>query len=64
MAGADGGRERIAAGLLDEFDRFVRIGQAGVAFIDLDVFLDAAELAELRFDADALWRARDRPRAW
>ena len=62
VAGADRGGERIAAGLLDEFDRFVRIRQAGMSFIHLDVFLDAAELAKLGLDADALWRARDRPR--
>ena len=30
------------------------IGQAGVAFLDLDVFLDAAQHAQLGFDADPL----------
>ena len=62
VAGADGGGERIATGLPNEFDRFVWIRQAGVAFIDLDVFLDAAKLSQLGLDADALWHARDRPR--
>ena len=32
----------------------VGIGQAGVAFLDRDVFLDAAEHAELGLDGDAL----------
>ena len=39
--------------LLDEFDRFFRIGQAGVAFIDRDVFFHAAQLPEFGLDADA-----------
>jgi hypothetical protein len=54
VAGADGAGERIAAGRLDELLRFSGIGQAGVAFVDLDVFLDPAEHAELGLDADAL----------
>ena len=48
VAGADGGRERIAAGSLHEFDRFLRIRQRGVAFVDLDVLFDTAELARAR----------------
>ena len=64
VAGADRGGERVAAGLPNEFDRFVRIGQGSVAFVHLDVFLDAAELAQLRLDADALLRVRDRRRVW
>ena len=44
VAGADGGGQRIAAGPLDEFDGFLGIGEAGVAFVDFDVFFDAAEL--------------------
>ncbi len=54
VAGADGGGEGVAAGPLDEFDGLLGIGEAGVAFVDLDVLLDAAELAELGLDADAL----------
>ncbi len=54
VAGADGHGERIATGTLDELDSLIGIGQAGVAFIDFDVFLDAAEHAELGFDGDAL----------
>ncbi len=54
VAGADGGGERVAPGLVDEFDGLVRVGQAGVAFVHLDVFLHAAELAEFGLDADAL----------
>ncbi len=62
VAGADRGRERIAAGLLHEFDRLFRIGQGSVAFVDLNVFLDPAELAEFRLDADPLlMRALDDP---
>ena len=38
----------------DEALRFGGIGQAGVAFLDLDVLLDAAEHAEFGLDADAL----------
>src|ERR1700730_1803914 len=52
MARADGGGERIALGLFDKLDRFVWIGQAGMTFIDLDVFLNATEHSELGFDAN------------
>ncbi len=51
VAGADGGGERIATGALDEFDDFIGVGQAGVAFIDDDIFLDAAEFTEFGFNA-------------
>ena len=47
MRGAD-------RGLLDESFGLGRIGQAGVAFLDLDVLLDATEHAELGLDGDAL----------
>src|SRR5437868_12177792 len=53
VTGADRGRERVTLCLLDELDSFVRVGQASVSFIHLNVFLDAAEPAELGFDADA-----------
>ena len=53
VRGADGGGEAVAAGLLDKSLRLGRIGQAGVAFLDLDVLLHAAEHAELGFDGDA-----------
>ena len=54
VARADGGGERVAAGELDEFLGLLGLGQAGIAFLDLDVLLDAAEHAELGFDRDAL----------
>ena len=54
VAGADRGRERVAAGSLDEFDCLVWIRQAGVAFVHLDVLLDAAKHAQLGLHADAL----------
>jgi hypothetical protein len=54
VRGADGAGEGVAAGLLDEVLGLGRIGQAGVAFLDLDVLLDAAEHAELGLDGDAL----------
>ena len=64
VAGADGAGQRIAAGLLDEVLRLFGIGQAGVAFLDLDVLLDAAEHAEFGLDADALGVGRGPRRAW
>jgi hypothetical protein len=49
---------------LHELLGFDRVGEARVAFLDLDVLLDAAEHAEFRLDRDALGvRARPR-RAW
>ena len=48
-------------GLFDEFLRFVRVGQANAAD---DVFLDAAELAQFRFDGDVLARGPRRRPAW
>ncbi len=53
VAGADGGRQRIATGPLHEFDRFLRIRERGMAFVHLDVLFDPAQLPELGFDADA-----------
>jgi hypothetical protein len=38
----------------DEILHFVGVGQARVAFVDLDVLLDAAEHAEFSLDRDAL----------
>ena len=52
VAGADRCGQRIAVGLLDKFDRLVRVGQAGVTFVHFDVFFDSAEHAELGFHAD------------
>lgn len=43
VGGADGCGEGIAAGATDEFHGFFGIGEAGVAFIDDDVFFDTAE---------------------
>src|SRR2546429_4148859 len=40
VAGPDRRRQRIAFGLLDEFDGLDRIGQARMFFIHTDVFLD------------------------
>src|SRR5437879_4058848 len=54
VAGANGAGERIAAGFLYELLRCNRVGEAGVAILDLDVLLDAAEHAELSLDRDAL----------
>jgi len=53
VRGADGGGEAVAAGLLHKSLGLGRISQAGVAFLDLDVLLDAAEHAELGLDGDA-----------
>ena len=53
VAGADRRGERVAAGALHEFHRFVRIRQAGVPFVDFDVFFHAAEHSQLRLHADA-----------
>ena len=41
MTRADGGRERVAAGPLYELDGLLWIGERGVAFVHLDVLLDA-----------------------
>ncbi len=51
---ADGHGQRIAAAALDELDRLLRIGQAGVLGRDLNVFFDSAQHAQLGFDRDAL----------
>ena len=64
VAGADRAGEGVAAGLLDEILGLGRVGQAGIAFLDLDVLLDAAEHAELGLDGNAPWRGRRRRRAW
>ena len=53
VARADGGGERIATCLLYELHRFIRIGQGSVTFIDRDVLLHPAELAQFGLDADA-----------
>src|ERR1041384_1316566 len=54
VARSDRGRERITTGTLDEFPSFVGVGQASVAFVYFNVFLDAAEHAEFGFHTDAL----------
>ena len=43
VAGADRRGKRIAAGAPDELDRFLRVGQAGVSFVDGNVLLNPAE---------------------
>ena len=53
VAGSDGTCEGVAACALDEFLSLLRIGQTCVGFINIDVFLDAAEHSELSFDGDA-----------
>jgi hypothetical protein len=58
VAGADGAGEGVAAGLLDEGLGFLGLGEGGVAFLDLDVLLDAAEHAEFGLDEMPLaWAA-------
>jgi len=54
VARADGAGERVAAGLLYKLLGFGGIGEAGVPFLDLDVFLDSTKHAELGFDGEAL----------
>jgi len=48
---ADGHGQRVAAALGNELRRLVGVGQAHAA---VDVFLDAAELPQLRLDHDPL----------
>ena len=50
VAGADGDREGVDAGLLDEVLDFLRLGVIGV--LGRDIVLDAGEHAELAFDRD------------
>ena len=52
VARADRDRERVDAGLLDEVDRLVGVGEVHLA--GAVAVLDAAERAELALDADAL----------
>ena len=52
MAGADRDGERVHAGLVDEVDRLIGIGQVHLA--RAVAILDPAERAELALDADAL----------
>ena len=54
VAGADGAGEGVAAGLLDEVFGLEGIREARVAFLDIDVFFDAAEHAEFGLDGNAL----------
>ncbi len=54
MRGADGAGEGITAGELDELLGLDGIGEGGVAILDLDIFLDAAEHTEFGLDGDAL----------
>ena len=54
VAGADGAGEGIAAGLFDEVFGFGGVGEGGVAVLNFDVVLDAAEHAEFGFDGDPL----------
>ena len=53
VAGADGASEGITTGELHKLLGFFRVGQAGVAFFDDDIFFDATEHAEFGFDGDA-----------
>ena len=50
VRGADGHGQRVAAAPLDELDGFVGVGEAGVGFVDGDVFFHAAQHAEFGFD--------------
>lgn len=52
VRGADGDRERVDAGLFDEFGGLGRVGQFDAAD---DVFFNAAELAEFGFDDNAFF---------
>ena len=51
VARADGDRERVDAGLLDELDRLVGVGQVDLA--RADAVLDPAQRPELALDRDA-----------
>ena len=57
VLGPQVGHDQVHARALDELLGLFRVGQVGVALVDLDVFLDAAEGAELGLDADVLGRA-------
>ena len=54
VGGADRAGEGIASGGLDEPLGLGRIGQAGIAFLDLDVLLDPAQHPELGLDGNVL----------
>jgi len=54
MAGANGYRQTIAAGLIHKLFGLVRVGEPGVGFIHRHVFLHPAELPQLSFHHDAL----------
>ncbi len=55
VAGADGDGQRVDAGLLDEIDGLVRVGEVGQRIdIRAVAVLDAAEAAKLAFDGHAL----------
>ncbi len=54
MRSADGHGQRIAAAALDELDRLVGIGQAGMVGVDRNVFFHAAQHAQLGLDRDSL----------
>jgi hypothetical protein len=53
VRGADGAGQGIAAGLFDEVFGFDGVGEAGITFLNFDVFFDAAEHTEFGFDRDA-----------
>src|SRR5437868_11380009 len=53
VAGADRSCQRVALGLSDEFDCFLRICQTGMTFIDCDVFFNASQHPQLRLHTDA-----------
>jgi len=60
VTGANGGGQRIATGRIDELHRFIGIGQTGIPSSTGDVFLDASEHAQFRFDVIP-WRVPVRP---
>ncbi len=53
VAGADRRRQRVAPCSRDEFFGLFGIRQAGVAFLDNHILLDAAKLTEFRLNTDA-----------
>ena len=54
VAGADGAGQRVTAGAGDEVLGLVRVSQLGVGLVHGHVLFDAAQLAQLRFDYQAM----------
>src|SRR5579875_2727590 len=53
VAGSDGTGQRVAAGSLHELVGLIGVGKAGVLFIYLHIFLNAAQHSQFRFHRDA-----------